>query len=519
MAESKFPVSIVVNAVDNVSYKLIEINQKLEKITKPLGKLKTAFGDLGRESGLSKLGGALSNVGSKGSAFFKELGSAALKVAGIMATVGTAFKFLVKDAANSGDEILDASKRLGISAKAFQEFQFAASQSGIELENVEGILSKFSKNIGEASTGAGEAVGIFRGLGVKLKDAKGQTRGMTELLPELADKFKQIKDPALRNAVAVKLFGREGIKMNEVLLGGSEGLKKFADEANRLGLVLGDDQLKSADEFNDSWSKLMLTFSRTRDQIGAQLFPVFIELFENLSNMINENRPQIIAFAQAFAKDLPGILTTIKDLIVGLWGAVQPLIGAFRFLSSIFGTTNTVLGIMGTIIGGKLLISFASFVGSLINLGGTVLPILIRGFVLFAPYLTILARGFAAIFLANPLGLFITLATIGYTLYKNWEPFAKLIDGIGSKIASVAGAVGKFTGLSGLFGGAASTTPQGSPLGGAKTAQAANSQLLNRTENQISVNFENVPKGIRVSQDKAEAPIDLSMGYSMVGGM
>ena len=63
MAESKFPVTVVIGAVDNVTYKVMEINQKLERITKPLGQLKTAFGDLGRESGLNKLGQSLSNSG------------------------------------------------------------------------------------------------------------------------------------------------------------------------------------------------------------------------------------------------------------------------------------------------------------------------------------------------------------------------------------------------------------------------------------------------------------------------
>ena len=45
MAESKFPVSVVIGAVDNVTYKVMEINQRLEKLTAPLGKLKTAFGE------------------------------------------------------------------------------------------------------------------------------------------------------------------------------------------------------------------------------------------------------------------------------------------------------------------------------------------------------------------------------------------------------------------------------------------------------------------------------------------
>lgn len=515
MAESRFPVSVVVNAVDNVSFKLLQINEKLEKITKPLNRLKGAFGTLGKEAGLDKLGAALGNVGTKGSAFFKELGAAGLKVVGLLASIGAGFKFLVKGAADSGDAILDSSKRLGISSKFFQEFQFAASQSGVEMEAVEGILTKFSKNIGEASSGAGEAVGVFRGLGIKLKDAKGQTRGMAELLPELADKFKQIKDPALRNAVAMKLFGREGVKMTEVLMGGSEGIKAMAEEANRLGLVIGEDKLKAADNFNDSWNKLILTITRTRDAFGAELFPVLIELFEKISTLIAENRPQIIAFAQAFARDLPRILVQIKDLIVGLWGAVQPLISAFQFLTRIFGTTNTVLGIMSVIIGGKLLMSFVAFTTSLFQLGGAVLPVVIRGFGLLWPVIAKLSMAL----LANPIGIWVAagaaLVGLGVLLYNKWEPFRNLVDAIWGKIKSIGSVVG--SGVSKLFGGSAA--PQGAPLGGAQTTEAANSQLLNRTENQISVSFDNVPKGVRVTQDKAQAPIDLNLGYSMSGGM
>lgn len=513
MAESKFPVSVVIGAVDNVTYKVMEINQKLEKLTAPLGKLKTAFGDLGRESGLNKLGSAIGNVGTKGAALFGELKGAALGVVGVMATIGVAFNKLVLGAANSGEAIKDASDRLGIGTTAFQKWQFAASQSGIEADKVENILTKFSKAIGDAALGSGEGLHVFRGMGIALKDASGKARSMEQILPELADKFKSIQDPALRNAIAMRLFGREGAKMGNLLMKGSAGIKALGDEADRLGLVIGEDKINQADQFKDSWDKLILSVTRARDAFGAELFPVMIELFEKLSTLIAENRPQIIAFAKAFATELPGILVTIKDLFVGLWGAVKPLIAAFQFLSSIFGTTNTVLATMSVIIGGKLIIALASFVGSLWTLGSAVLPVLVSGFGLLWPIL----QAIGAFLLTTPLGWVIMLATVGTLLYKNWEPFRNLIDGIWEKIKLVTGKIGGIFGFGGEEKAATTNQPLGPALGATATVAAGNGVL--RTENQISVNFDNVPKGIRVQTDKAEAPINLNLGYSMAGGL
>jgi hypothetical protein len=513
MAENKFPVTVVIGAVDNVTYKVMEINQKLERITKPLGQLKTAFGDLGRESGLNKLGSAIGNVGTKGTALFKELGAAGLKVGAILATVGFAFAKIVKGAADSGDAIKDASDRLGVSTKFFQEFQFAASQTGVDMAKVEAGLTKFSKALGDAQAGTGEGVGVFRGLGIALKDSAGKARGMEKILPELADKLQKIQDPALRNSVAMRLFGRDGAKLAVTLGKGSAGLAEFSKEAQRLGLVMGDDQINSANAFNDSWDKLALSVGRARDAFGAELFPVLIELFEKLSTFLAENRPQIIEFARAFAKELPGILMTLKDLFVGLWGAVQPLIAGFKMLTSIFGTTNTVLAILAGYVGGPVIMSFLSFGKAIWQLGAAAMPVLIRGFMMLLP----LFKGLTALMIANPIGAIIAgvvvLGGLAVLLYNKWEPFRNLIDGIWEKIKAVGSFIGG--GVKSLFGGESAAT--GSPLDAKAVVKGAQGIASSKTENQISVNFENMPKGTRVIQNKAEAPMDLSMGYSMAG--
>jgi hypothetical protein len=127
-------------------------------------------------------------------------------------------------------------------------------------------------------------------------------------------------------------------------------------------------------------------------------------------------------------------------------------------------------------------------------------------------------KGLVALAIANPIGAMVVagvaLAGIAVLLYKKWEPFRNLIDGIWEKIKSVGSFIGG--GISSLFGG--NTAPAGQALDAKAVVKGEQGIASSRTENQISVNFENMPKGTRVIQNKAEAPLDLSMGFSMAGG-
>lgn len=92
MADKKNKFSIVIGAVDDISMKVMEINQKISKALEPVKKLNAAFGLLGNELGIGKFGSALSNVGSKFGDVFKEAG----KVGLALGAAGAGFAYLVK---------------------------------------------------------------------------------------------------------------------------------------------------------------------------------------------------------------------------------------------------------------------------------------------------------------------------------------------------------------------------------------------------------------------------------------
>src|ERR1041385_5379718 len=117
MAQGKqFPVQIVIGAVDEITMKVMAINEKIKKITEPRSKIGGAFKTLSDELGLGKVGSAISDVGSHAKDFAKDLGESLA----VLAAFGYASFRLIKDTADWADQIGEASERLGISTKAFQ---------------------------------------------------------------------------------------------------------------------------------------------------------------------------------------------------------------------------------------------------------------------------------------------------------------------------------------------------------------------------------------------------------------
>lgn len=539
MATERFNISFVIGAVDNLTMKVMEINDRVQKTFAPYQKLGSSIKLLGLELGLGKIKGALSNVNEKGVAVFENLKSSMLRLAAVTGTVAAGLRFLVVGASNTMDEIQDASNRIGVSTRLFQTLQYAATQSGVRLEKLEPILTKFSANLGMAAEGQNEVSKLFQALGVRTKDAQGQLLSMDEVLPSLADKLSKIQNPAVRNAIAIKLFGKEGVKFAQILGDGSKGLDAFRARAEELGIILGEDTLRQGAAFNDQMEELGLTFTRLRDSVGAELFPIAKEFLASLSKIMVENRPAIQAFAKSFAENLPQVLEALTSAFKTLWAVIQPIVWVMGVLVKTFGAAQVVFIALAGIIFGKLILSIYALGGALIKLGliAATTPIgmiaLVIGAVLIAitalirywgpitEFFKTMGNGWALflrglLFLMGPLGW---LAAIALTIYRNWEPIKNLFASIGSGIAGAAQALGRFFGFTpGVTAtgeaGAAGASPVNAVA--ASVGAGALGGVTNSTESRVVVDFNNIPQGTRIKTEKAETPVDLNMGYGMV---
>lgn len=188
------------------------------------------------------------------------------------------FTYLVKSAAQAGDEIAKFSKRIGINAQALQELQFAATQASIRTETFNMAMQRFTRRSAEAAIGTGEAKDALRTLGIQLTDSQGQLRPAEQLLGDVAEAFKKIESPADRVRLAFKLFDAEGVAMLQMLGDGKAAMEAMREEARRLGIVMSEDTLKNAEKINDQFDIMARVVKTNVSTALVELAPVVTDL-------------------------------------------------------------------------------------------------------------------------------------------------------------------------------------------------------------------------------------------------
>lgn len=141
--------------------------------------------------------------------------------------------------------------QMGVMAKTMQVLQFAGTQNGLSVEQLENGVAKFSQKIGEAADGSKEMIEALDNIGVKVLDLGGNLRPTEDLLFEVAQKIMAIDEPAKRAAAAVDFFGKAGVKMLPLLKQMAEGQDAMASAAESAGAVISDDVIAKLDKFSD----------------------------------------------------------------------------------------------------------------------------------------------------------------------------------------------------------------------------------------------------------------------------
>lgn len=199
----------------------------------------------------------------------------------------------------------EVAQQLGVSTKELQQYRYAASQAGVSQEEMDKGLAKLTRTIGEAKAGGKAQATTFRELGVAIQDANGRVYSAGEVIPKLADALSKIKDPATRARVEVDLFGKAGQKLDTLLSGGSAAVNELRDAAQRLGVVLSDDQIQKADE--------------TADKLAA----VKMVLESRIAGVVSDNADAILKIGDAlgyaagqvgqFFKNMQGVERLKRD--------------------------------------------------------------------------------------------------------------------------------------------------------------------------------------------------------------
>ncbi|HUE91492.1 hypothetical protein [Pseudomonas sp.] len=238
-----------------------------------MSKVKTQF----VIEGQNKTGPAFSQVDKSLSSLSGSAKAAGSALAGAL-SVGVIATW-VKRSVDAADGARKLAQGAGLTTKAFTGLEFAFSQSGLGRGEMAKSFSQLNRAMVQAAEGAGRPGAAFKALGVSVTGAAGQLRAGDEVLRELADKFQNLPDGVEKSALAADIFGRSlGSKMIPLLNAGAQGIDDLVKQAERLGLVIGDEQAAKSEQFNDQLATLGKVSEGAANTVAGELLPTLTQM-------------------------------------------------------------------------------------------------------------------------------------------------------------------------------------------------------------------------------------------------
>lgn len=300
-------------------------------------------------------------------------------------------------AAGAADDLNTLSKQTGLSVEELQKFQFASDSIDVSMDTLTGSMTKLTRNMASAQEAtAGNtmtlqeqekqaikvekaqlaydnavkkhgktslqardasiklneaqsatpkalsgAAGAFQKLGVSVTDSQGNLRDNEAVFYDTIEALGKITNETERDALAMDIFGKSAQDLNPLILGGADALKEMGKAAEDKGLILSQEELDKANELQDTLDLMKAESLQGLMQIGSQLAPVLIPMFQAIGEAISG----VINWFKSLDE---GTMATIL-VILGVVAAVAPVLIVIGKIATGISALMTVVGALGPV--------------------------------------------------------------------------------------------------------------------------------------------------------------------------
>lgn len=261
-----------------------------------------------------QLTGAASSAGDKagntaGSAFGGGLkkglavaGAATAAVAGATVAAGKAFMDAAGDVAAYGDNIDKMSQKVGISAEAYQEWDFIAQHSGTSMES---LKTSFKTMANAAQDGKEE----FKTLGLSLDEVKNMST--EDLFSAVISGLQGMEEGTERTAVASALLGKGATELGALLNTSASDTEAMRQQVHDLGGVMSNEAVKDAAAYQDSLQNLQTGLTGLKNNMIAEFLPGVTTVMDGLTAIVSGDSEGGLAMVDQGINDFVSNLTEL----------------------------------------------------------------------------------------------------------------------------------------------------------------------------------------------------------------
>ena len=254
---------------------------------------------------------AAGTVAKVGVAAFAAVGTAA---------VGAGVK-LVKETANVasyGDNIDKMSQKMGISAKAYQEWDAVMQHSGTSIDALKPSMKTMAN---QAQQGAEE----FQKLGISQEEVKNLSQ--EDLFGRVIEGLQNMGEGTERTAIASKLLGRGATELGALLNTSAEDTQKMKDRVNELGGVMSDEAVKAAAKFQDQLQDMNTAIDGLKRNLLTGMMPAITTVMSGITNLASGKTDLGLSEISKGVEEVTKQISKITPVIVKALVNVLPQLG------------------------------------------------------------------------------------------------------------------------------------------------------------------------------------------------
>ncbi len=230
-------------------------------------------------------------------------------------TVGTIQRF-IDQTVSGAVEVDQLSKTTQLSTRQIQELGFAASTSGVSIQQLASTFDTLRINARAAERGGGG--GSCRGFVTLVSRYPGgfgeDVKSGVVLFNELADAVQRLGTDTKTLTAIQAVAGGEGKRLIPLLLEGSSGIRRLRREYREISGEIESESIPIAVELNKLQIALNASFDRLSKRLARQLFPAIKRVRLEYIEWIKSNRAFIDSVIDGVAGAMSSLINGIQDL-------------------------------------------------------------------------------------------------------------------------------------------------------------------------------------------------------------
>lgn len=276
----------------------VRIVPTTEGVTDNIEKALTGAAD----SGGQKSGKAIAGGIAKGLA----VGAAAVGTAAVAMTTGIVNG--AKDVAQYGDNVDKMSQKIGISAQAYQQWDYVMQRAGTSID----LMKQGMKTLSTQAANNSEA---FQKLGISEEEVA--TLSQEDLFGRVIEGLSGMEEGSERTALASQLLGRAGADLGPLLNEGTEAIEEQKQMALDYGMVMSDDMVAASARFVDAQTTLSMTIGGLKNRLLGEFLPAMSDVTEGLATLFSgdiSGLDQINAGIDTFMSKITDMLPKVLEV-------------------------------------------------------------------------------------------------------------------------------------------------------------------------------------------------------------